>query len=132
MRVLLVEDEHTMATIVQAALETADFTCDIANLGEIGLALAKCFGDYDIIILDLMLPDIRGQDLLDRLRSDGVQTPVLILSGLHHLDVKLNGFRSGADDFMTKPFERLELVARVDAIIRRATGISRTPASCGN
>jgi two-component system, cell cycle response regulator CtrA len=127
MRVLLVEDEPTTATIVQAALETADFTCDTANLGEIGLALAKSFTDYDIIILDLMLPDIKGQDLLQRLRRDGVQTPVLILSGLHHLDVKLNGFRSGADDFMTKPFERLELVARVDAIVRRATGISQTP-----
>jgi two-component system, cell cycle response regulator CtrA len=108
-------------------LETADFTCNTANLGEIGLALAKSFTDYDIIILDLMLPDIKGQDLLQRLRRDGVQTPVLILSGLHHLDVKLNGFRSGADDFMTKPFERLELVARVDAIVRRATGISQTP-----
>jgi two-component system, cell cycle response regulator CtrA len=132
MRVLLVEDEPTTATVVQAALENADFTCDTANLGEIGLARAKSFGDYDIIILDLMLPDIKGQDLLKRLRRDGVQTPVLILSGLHQLDVKLNGFRSGADDFMTKPFERLELVARVDAIVRRATGIARTPPSCGN
>src|ERR1051325_6558551 len=132
MRVLLVEDEPTTATVVQAALENADFTCDTANLGEIGLALAKSFGDYDIIILDLMLPDIKGQDLLKRLRRDGVQTPVLILSGLHQLDVKLNGFRSGADDFMTKPFERLELVARVDAIVRRATGIARPPPTTAN
>ena len=123
MRILLVEDEPTTVTIIQAALRNAEFVVDTTNLGEIGFALAKSFRDYDIIILDLMLPDLQGQDLLQRLRADGVQTPVLILSGLHHLDAKLDGFRLGADDFMTKPFAHAELVARVGAIVRRSRGI---------
>src|SRR5690242_5571133 len=103
MRILLVEDEPTTVTIIQAALRNAEFVVDTTNLGEIGFALAKSFRDYDIIILDLMLPDLQGQDLLQRLRADGVQTPVLILSGLHHLDAKLDGFRLGADDFRPSP-----------------------------
>lgn len=107
-------------------MRNAEFVVDTANLGEIGFALAKSFRDYDIIILDLMLPDLHGRDLLQRLRADSVETPVLILSGLHHLDAKLDGFRLGADDFMTKPFAHAELVARVGAIVRRSRGIGST------
>ena len=120
MRVLLVEDEPTTAAIVQANLQNSGFTCDIAELGEIGLALAESYVDYDVIILDLMLPDFKGQDLLQQLRADGVRTPVLILSGLSQLDAKLDGLRSGADDFLTKPCENLELIARIEALVRRA------------
>jgi two-component system cell cycle response regulator CtrA len=90
-------------------------------LGEDGLEIGKLY-DYDLIVLDILLPDIDGYEVLRRLRSAKVETPTLILSGLSEPDSKIKGFGIGADDYLTKPFERRELVARVHAIIRRARG----------
>ena len=120
MRVLIVEDEPTTAAIVQANLQNSGYTCDVADLGEVGLTLAETYGDYDIIILDLMLPDLKGQDILRQLRADGVPTPVLVLTGVRQLDVRRACDESGADDFLTKPFEHPELIARIDALLGRA------------
>src|SRR5665213_1668262 len=121
MRVLLVEDDSATAASIEMMLRAEGFICDTTDLGEDGLEIGKLY-DYDIIILDLMLPDIDGYDVLRRLRSAKVRTPILILSGLSGLDNKVKGLGFGADDFLTKPFERRELLARIQAIVRRAKG----------
>ena len=121
MRVLLVEDDSATATSISMMLQAEGFVCDTTDLGEDGLEIGKLY-DYDIIILDLMLPDIDGYEVLRRLRSAKVRTPILILSGLSGLDNKVKGLGFGADDFLTKPFERRELLARIQAIVRRAKG----------
>ncbi len=121
MRVLLVEDDPSVAKSIELMLQAEGFIVDATDLGEDGLEIGKIY-DYDIIILDLMLPDIDGYDVLRRLRAARVETPILILSGLAELDNKLKGLGFGADDYLTKPFDRRELVARVHAIIRRSKG----------
>jgi two-component system, cell cycle response regulator CtrA len=121
MRVLLVEDDSATAASITMMLQAEGFVCDTTDLGEDGLEIGKLY-DYDIIILDLMLPDIDGYEVLRRLRSAKVRTPILILSGLSGLDNKVKGLGFGADDFLTKPFERRELLARIQAIVRRAKG----------
>ena len=121
MRVLLVEDDSATATSISMMLQAEGFVCDTTDLGEDGLEIGKLY-DYDIIILDLMLPDIDGYEVLRRLRAAKVRTPILILSGLSGLDNKVKGLGFGADDFLTKPFERRELLARIQAIVRRAKG----------
>ena len=118
MRVLLVEDDPVTATVVQGLLRQSDFACDIADLGEIGLTLAESYSDYDVIVLDLMLPDVMGYDLIRSLRADGLQTPILIVSGLSsgsELALEL-----GANDFLSKPFESDELIARIRAVAGKA------------
>src|ERR1700689_3686076 len=125
MRVLLVEDDSATATSISMMLQAEGFVCDTTDLGEDGLEIGKLY-DYDIIILDLMLPDIDGYEVLRRLRSAKVRTPILILSGLVELDHKIKGLGFGADDFLTKPFDRRELIARVQAIIRRSKGHSES------
>jgi two-component system cell cycle response regulator CtrA len=90
-------------------------------MGEDGLEIGKLY-DYDIIVLDLMLPDIDGYEVLRRLRAARVQTPILILSGLSGLDDKIKGLGVGADDYLTKPFDKRELIARIQAIVRRSKG----------
>src|ERR1700676_5624049 len=104
MRVLLVEDDTSVAKSIELMLQAEGFIIDTTDLGEDGLEIGKIY-DYDIIILDLMLPDIDGYEVLRRLRAARVTTPTLILSGRAELDYKLKGLRSGADDFMVKPFE---------------------------
>ena len=106
-----------------AMLRVEKHVVDATDLGEDGIAIGKLY-DYDIIILDLMLPDIDGYEVLRRLRSAKVRTPVLILSGLglKGPDPKVKGLGSGADDFLVKPFDRRELMARIQAIVRRAKG----------
>jgi two-component system cell cycle response regulator CtrA len=94
-------------------------------MGEDGLEIGKLY-DYDIIILDLMLPDIDGYEVLRRLRAAHVKTPILILSGLTSLDEKIKGLGFGADDYLTKPFDKRELVARLQAIVRRSKGHSES------
>src|SRR5690606_38847949 len=103
---------------MEAILKAEGFICDTTDLGEDGLEIGKLY-DYDIILLDLMLPDIDGFEVLRRLRSSKVDTPILILSGLSEPDSKIKGFGIGADDYLTKPFDRRELVARIHAIVRR-------------
>jgi two-component system cell cycle response regulator CtrA len=121
MRVLLIEDDNTTALTVQMMLKSSGMVVDIADIGEDGLELAK-FYDYDIILLDLLLPDMDGLDVLRRLRNARVETPVLILSGLDQAESKVKGLSGGADDYLTKPFDKTELVARIQAIIRRSKG----------
>ncbi|MDE1147572.1 MAG: response regulator transcription factor [Azospirillaceae bacterium] len=123
MRVLVVEDDPSMAKSIQLMLKSEGFIVDITDLGEDGLEIGKLY-DYDIIILDLMLPDIDGYEVLRRLRSARVATPILILSGLTELDAKLKGLGFGADDYLTKPFDKRELLARMQAIVRRSKGHS--------
>ncbi len=123
MRVLLVEDDTSVAKSIELMLQAEGFIVDTTDLGEDGLEIGKIY-DYDIIILDLMLPDIDGYEVLRRLRAARVSTPILILSGLSELDNKIKGLGFGADDYLTKPFDRRELVARIHAIIRRSKGHS--------
>ena len=121
MRVLLVEDDQATAQSLQMMLESDGMVVDATDLGEDGLEIGKLY-DYDIIILDLMLPDIDGLEVLRRLRDARVETPVLILSGVQEADKKVKGLGTGADDYLTKPFNKDELMARIQAIVRRSKG----------
>ncbi len=130
MRVLIVEDDTATARQIEVVLKKEGFVCDTTDLGEDGLEIGKLY-DYDIIILDLMLPDIDGYEVLRRLRSGKIDTPILILSGLAEADDKIKGFGIGADDYLVKPFDRRELVARVHAIVRRARGHAQSVIKTG-
>jgi two-component system cell cycle response regulator CtrA len=130
MRVLLVEDDAAMAASIEMMLKKESFICDTTDLGEDGLEIGKLY-DYDIIILDLVLPDIDGYEVLRRLRAARVRTPILILSGLGEMDAKIKGLGFGADDFLTKPFDRRELIARIQAIVRRSKGHSESTIRTG-
>ena len=130
MRVLLVEDDVQTAASIKMLLINENFICDTTDLGEDGLEIGKLY-DYDIILLDLMLPDIDGYEVLRRLRAARVSTPILILSGLAELDHKIKGLGFGADDFLTKPFDRRELIARIQAIVRRSKGHSESTIRTG-
>ena len=121
MRVLLIEDDWAVSQSVEMMLKKEGMIVDTAELGEDGLDIGKHY-DYDIIILDLMLPDINGYEVLKRLRSAKRTTPVLILSGLNEAEKKVKGLDFGADDYLTKPFDRAELLARIKAIVRRNEG----------
>ncbi|HEV2594493.1 MAG TPA: response regulator transcription factor [Sphingomicrobium sp.] len=121
MRVLLIEDEPTMAKSIELILGNEGFNVYTTDLGEEGLDLGKLY-DYDIILLDLNLPDLHGYDVLRRLRSSKVSTPVIILSATVGQDSKIRALGCGADDYVTKPFYREELIARMHAIVRRSKG----------
>ena len=130
MRVLVIEDDQATAKSIQLNLKSEGFICDMTSVGEDGLEIGKRY-DYDLIILDLMLPDIDGYEILRRLRAIQIQTPVLILSGLSDIDDKIKGLGFGADDYITKPFDRSELIARVKAIVRRSKGHSQSEIKVG-
>jgi two-component system cell cycle response regulator CtrA len=121
MRVLLVEDDPTTSKSIELMLQNANLNVYATDLGEEGIDLAKLY-DYDLILLDLNLPDMNGHDVLRQLRLAKVETPILILTGQDDTENKLKGFGFGADDYMTKPFHRQELVARIHAIVRRSKG----------
>ncbi len=123
MRVLLVEDDSATSQSIEMMLRSEGYVCDSTDLGEDGLEIGKIY-DYDIIVLDLMLPDIDGYEVLRRLRASRVRTPILILSGLSGLDDKIKGLGVGADDYLTKPFDKRELIARIQAVVRRSKGHS--------
>ena len=125
MRVLLIEDDSATAQSIELMLKSENFNVYTTDLGEEGIDLGKLY-DYDIILLDLNLPDMHGYDVLKKLRVARVQTPVLILSGINEMDSKVRSFGFGADDYVTKPFHREELVARIHAIIRRSKGHSQS------
>ncbi|MBT3764910.1 MAG: response regulator transcription factor [Rhodospirillaceae bacterium] len=121
MRILLVEDDPTTAQSIEMMLKSEGMVVDTTDLGEDGLEIGKLY-DYDLIVLDLMLPDMDGLEVLRRLRDSRVETPVLILSGLTEPEKKVKGLGIGADDYLTKPFDKAELLARIQAIIRRSQG----------
>ncbi|WP_425080673.1 response regulator transcription factor CtrA [Ruegeria arenilitoris] len=125
MRILLVEDDPTTSKSIELMLTHANLNVYATDLGEEGIDLAKLY-DYDLILLDLNLPDMNGHEVLRQLRIARVETPILILSGADDTESKIKGFGFGADDYMTKPFHREELVARIHAIIRRSKGHSQS------
>jgi two-component system cell cycle response regulator CtrA len=125
MRVLLVEDDPNISRLVGLILTKAGMTIYATDLGEEGIDLAK-YHDFDLIVLDLNLPDMNGHDVVRRIRLERIDTPILILSGTDETESKLKGFGLGADDYMIKPFENKELVARIFAIIRRSKGHSES------
>jgi two-component system cell cycle response regulator CtrA len=120
-RVLLVEDDPSTAKSIELMLSHANLNVYSTDLGEEGIDLAKLY-DYDLILLDINLLDMNGHEVLRQLRLSRIETPILILSGEDGTESKLKGFGFGADDYMTKPFHREELVARIHAIIRRSKG----------
>ncbi|MEQ8291685.1 MAG: response regulator transcription factor [Roseovarius sp.] len=121
MRVLLVEDDPTTSKSIELMLTHANLNVYTTDMGEEGIDLAKLY-DYDLILLDLGLPDMDGHDVLRQLRLARVDTPILILTGADDTESKIKGFGFGADDYLTKPFHREELVARIHAIVRRSKG----------
>ena len=120
MRVLLVEDEKDLASIVKMGLEEEGYVVDVAYDGEEGLYMAENY-PLDAIILDVMLPVMDGLTLLSTIRKKGIKTPVLVLTARDALMDKIEGLDTGADDYMTKPFEFSEMVARLRALIRRTS-----------
>jgi len=131
MRVLLIEDDTAMAQSIEMMLTNEGFNIYCTDLGEEGLDLGKLY-DYDIIILDLNLPDMHGYEVLKKLRLAKVETPILILSGMSEPDSKVKGLGFGADDYLTKPFNKDELVARIHAIVRRSKGHAQSVIRTGS
>ena len=130
MRVLLIEDDSAMARSIELMLRSEGFNVYTTDLGEEGIDLGKLY-DYDIIVLDLQLPDMSGFEVLKSLRLAKVQTPVLILSGNAIVEAKVKALGFGADDYMTKPFHKDELVARIQAVVRRSKGHSQSVITTG-
>src|SRR6516225_8937391 len=119
MRVLLIEDDRAMAQSIELMLKSESFNVYTTEFGEEGADLGKVYA-YDIILLDLNLPDMSGFEVVRSLRLSKVKTPILILTGVTGIEDKVNGLGFGADDYMTKPFHRDELIARIHAIVRRS------------
>ena len=130
MRVLLIEDDSATAQSIELMLKSENFNVYVTDLGEEGIDLGKLY-DYDIIVLDLQLPDMSGFEVLKSLRLAKVQTPVLILSGNAIVEAKVKALGFGADDYMTKPFHKDELVARIQAVVRRSKGHSQSVITTG-
>jgi two-component system, cell cycle response regulator CtrA len=120
-RVLLVEDDSATAQSIELMLKSESFNVYVTDLGEEGIDLGKNY-DFDIILLDLNLPDVSGYEVLRSLRVTKSKTPILIISGLAGVEDKVKGLGHGADDYLTKPFHKNELVARIRAIVRRSRG----------
>ena len=131
MRALLVEDDLMAAKGISLMLKSGGAVVDEVDSGGEALELVRRY-DYDIVVLDLMLPDMEGYDLVRRMRAAMIDTPVLILSGLSRPQAKVKGFVAGADDFITKPFDKAELLARIQAIIRRSKGFSQPHIKIGS
>jgi len=121
MRILLIEDDPTTAKSIEMMLLSEGFNVYCTDMGEEGLDLGKIY-DYDIILLDLNLPDIHGYEVLRELRESKVKTPVLVLTGMKEITNVVQALGKGADDYVTKPFHKQELVARIHAIVRRSQG----------
>ena len=131
MHVLLIEDDSSTAQLIELMLRSENFHVYTTDLGEEGVDVGKLY-DYDIILLDLNLPDMPGFEVLRSLRVSKVKTPILILSGLAGIDNKVRGFGFGADDYMTKPFHKDELVARIHAVVRRSKGHAQSVIQTGD
>jgi two-component system cell cycle response regulator CtrA len=131
MRVLLIEDDLTAARGLSLMLKSGGAVVDQADTGEEALELARHY-DYDVVILDLMLPDMEGYEVVRRMRAARIETPVLIVSGLSRPQAKVKGLGMGADDFITKPFDKAELLARMQAVVRRSKGFSQPTLRVGS
>jgi two-component system cell cycle response regulator CtrA len=131
MRVLLIEDDGATAQSIEVMLRSEGFNVYTTDLGGEGVDLGKLY-DHDIIVLDLSLPDMSGYDVLRMLRVNKVRTPILVLSGLAAIEDKIKGLGFGADDYMTKPFHKNELVARILAIVRRSKGHAQSVIHTGD
>jgi two-component system OmpR family response regulator len=123
MRILLVEDDLKIASFIVKGLKAAGYAVDHSTDGEEGLHLALT-QPYDAAIIDIMLPKLDGFKLIERMRKEKVNTPIIILSAKDSIDDRVKGLQTGGDDYLTKPFAFSELLARVQALIRRAGGIS--------
>jgi len=131
MRVLLIEDDSATAQSIELMLKSEGFNVYTTDLGEEGVDLGKIY-DYDLILLDLNLPDMSGMDVLRQLRVAKINTPIMILSGTAEIDTKVKSFGGGADDYMTKPFHKDELVARIHAVVRRSKGHAQSVIRTGD
>jgi len=123
MRLLLVEDDNKISSFVTKGLEEAGFIVDYAADGEEGLYLALN-GSYDVAVIDIMLPKVDGLTIIENMRQQGINTPIIILSAKRTVDDRIKGLQTGGDDYLTKPFSFSELLVRVQALIRRASGVS--------
>ncbi len=130
MRALLIEDHRVVSDSIRMMLSQEDFESDTVAFGKDGVATART-SDYDVIILDLILPDIDGYDVLRHLRDAGVAAPVLILSGLEESENKAKSLKYGANDYLAKPFDRSELVARVTGLTHQDSGDEQMPFGIG-
>ena len=131
MRVLLIEDDSATAQSIELMLKVENFNVYTTDLGGEGIDLGKLY-EYDIILLDLNLPDMSGYEVLRALRLAKVKTPILILSGLDGIASKVKGLGFGADDYLTKPFHKDEVVARIHAIVRRSRGHAQAVMTVGD
>jgi two-component system, cell cycle response regulator CtrA len=131
MRVLLIHDDHADAHCIAAMLKSEAINVYTTDIGEEGIELAKMY-DFDILLLDLNLPDISGFEVIRALRLSKVRTPILILTNLADLQHKVSALRFGADDYLTVPFHRDELIARIRAIVRRSKGHAQSVINFGD
>jgi two-component system cell cycle response regulator CtrA len=131
MRVLLIEDDKAVSKSIELMLVSEGFNVYATDMGEDGIDLGKIY-DYDIILLDLNLPDMSGYEVLRALRVSKINTPVLVLSGMGEIENKVRSLGFGADDHLTKPFHKDELVARIHAIVRRSRGHAHSVIEVGD
>lgn len=131
MRLLIAEDERDLAEALSAFFEKNQFTVDTVYNGFDAYEYAVT-GDYDAIVLDVMMPKLSGVEVLERLRAEGVRTPVMMLTAKAEKDDRITGFNAGADDYLPKPFEPDELIARVRAMLRRGSAYTPPVLRCGD
>src|ERR1700748_1195278 len=131
MRVLLIEDDSATAQSIELMLKSEGFNVYTTDLGEEGVDLGKIY-EYDLILLDLNPPYMSGRDVLRQLRVGKINTPVMILSGTSEIDTKVKTLGGGADDYMTKPFHKDELIARIHAVVRRSKGHAQSVIKTGD
>jgi two-component system, cell cycle response regulator CtrA len=131
MHILLIEDDPVVAESLGLMLRAENFHVHVASSGEEGIEIA-CRGEHDLLLLDLKLPDISGYEVLRDLRQSRIEVPVLILSGMADITAKVRSFGFGADDYLTKPFHKDELVARIHAVARRARPQQEPTIRCGD
>ncbi len=123
MRILVIEDDRKTSEFIVKGLKESGFAADSADNGQDGLVQAAAY-DYDLLVVDLMLPKIGGLDVIESIRKEKANLPIIILSAKHSIDDKIKGLNLGADDYLTKPFAFNELLARIHALLRRSSSVS--------